>query len=59
LQYADDTFGKFATTVSTIHILLCLETHHLDLAYCDELFKPGAYLDTHHEHLKRWHGIKE
>jgi hypothetical protein len=33
-----------------------LQTHHLDLAYYDELFQPGAYLRTHAEHLERWHG---
>jgi hypothetical protein len=36
-----------------------LQAHHLDLEYYDQLFLPGAYLQTHAEHLERWHGIKE
>jgi hypothetical protein len=58
-QYAYDTFGKFPATVPTIFILMYLQAHHLDLEYYDTLFKPGAYLYTHAEHLERWHGIKE
>ncbi len=58
-QYAYDTFGKFPATVPTIFILMYLQAHHLDLEYYDQLFLPGAYLQTHAEHLERWHGIKE
>lgn len=58
-QYAYDTFGKFPATVPTIFILMYLQAHHLDLEYYDALFKPGAYLYTHAEHLEKWHGIKE
>jgi hypothetical protein len=36
-----------------------LQSHHLDLEYYDKLFKPGAYLDTHAAHLKRWHGLED
>jgi len=56
-QYCYDTFGKFPATVPTIFILMYLQTHHLDLEYYNHLFKPGAYLYTHAEHLSRWHGI--
>jgi len=56
-QYVFDTFGKFPATVPTIFILMYVQTHHLDLAYYDKLFQPGAYLHTHAEHLSRWHGI--
>ena len=54
-QYMFDTFGKFPATVPTIFILMYLQTHHLDLEYYDTLFKPGAYLRTHAEHLDKWH----
>ena len=57
-QYVYDTFGKFPATVPTIFILMYLQTHHLDLEYYDTLFQPGAYLNTHAEHLARWHGIE-
>ena len=58
-QYAYDTFGKFPATVPTIFVLMYLQTHHLDLDYYNDLFNPGAYLQTHAEHLARWHGIQE
>ena len=58
-QYIYDTFGKFTATVPTIFLLMYLQAHHLDLEYYDQLFLPGAYLQTHAEHLERWHGIKE
>ena len=58
-QYAYDTFGKFPATVPTIFILMYLQSHHLDLEYYDTLFQPGAYLNTHAEHLARWHGVEE
>ncbi len=58
-QYCFDTFGKFPATVPTIFILMYLQSHHLDLEYYDALFKPGSYLQSHAEHLKRWHGAAE
>ena len=58
-QYAYDTFGKWPATVPTIFISMYLQSHHLDLEYYDTLFKPGTYMRSHAEHLKRWHGIEE
>jgi len=55
--YIYDTFGKFPGTVPSVFISLYLQAHHLDLEYYDALFEPGAYLDSHREHLKRWHGL--
>jgi hypothetical protein len=57
-QYAYDTFGRFPATVPTIHILMYLQSHHLDLEYYDLLFKPGSYLETHRDHLKHWHNVE-
>lgn len=58
-QYFYDTFGKFPATVPTIFILMYLQSHHLDLEYYDQLFERGAYLQSHAEHLERWHGIRQ
>ncbi|WP_069804111.1 hypothetical protein [Thermogemmatispora onikobensis] len=58
-QYIFDTFGKFPATVPTIFILMYLQAHHLDLEYYDTLFEPGAYLRTHTEHLRKWHGLAQ
>ncbi|MBI0582667.1 MAG: hypothetical protein ISF22_00415 [Methanomassiliicoccus sp.] len=59
-QYVLDTFGKFPGTVPTIWVQMYLQAHHLDLGFYDEKFGPGAYLETHAEHMKKWHpGLEE
>ncbi|MDW5597220.1 hypothetical protein VSS74_22930 [Conexibacter stalactiti] len=55
-QYVLDTFGRFPGTVPSLHITTYLQAHHLDLAFYDEKFGPGAYLRTHAEHEQRWDG---
>jgi hypothetical protein len=32
---------------------------HLDTEFYDAHYKEGAYLDTHAEHMNRWHGGKD
>ena len=54
-QYIYDTYGKFPATVPSIFLLTYLQAQHLDLEFYDHYFKPGAYLTTHKEHMKRWH----
>lgn len=54
-QYIFDTFGKFPGTVPSVHLLMYLQAHHLDLDYYDHHFGPGAYLDTHANHMRDWH----
>jgi hypothetical protein len=54
-QYIYDTYGKFPATVPSIFAFMYLQTHHLDLSFYDHYFKPGAYLPTHEEHMKKWH----
>lgn len=54
-QYIFDKFGKFPGTVPSLMILTYLQAHHLDLAFYDHHFKPGAYLQTHADHMKNWH----
>jgi hypothetical protein len=53
-QYVLDTFGRFPATVPSVQITTYLQAHHLDLAFYDEKFGPGAYLRTHAEHEQRW-----
>jgi hypothetical protein len=55
-QYVFDIFGKFPGTVPTVFIMNYLQAHHLDLDFYDRFFRPGAYLDTHADHMPRWHG---
>jgi hypothetical protein len=40
----------------SVFLLNYVQAHHLDLDFYDRFFKPGAYLDTHREHMGRWHG---
>jgi len=41
--------------VRTIFIMNYVQAHHLDLEFLRPLFKPGAYLRPHAEHMQRWH----
>jgi hypothetical protein len=54
-QYLYDTFGKFPATVPSLMILNYVQAHHLDLAFYDRFFRPGAYLGTHADHQRVWH----
>lgn len=54
-QYVFDTFGKFPGTVPSMFVIMFLQAFHLDLAFYDKFYKPGAYLKTHADHMSRWH----
>ena len=54
-QYIYDTFGKFPGTVPSIFLIMYLQAHHLDLAFYDMFYEPGAYLETHANHMENWH----
>jgi hypothetical protein len=55
-QYIYDKYGKVPGTAPTILIVGYVQAHHLDTDYYDAHYKPGAYLETHAEHMRRWHG---
>lgn len=57
-QYVYDTFGKFPGSAPSIFCLPYLQAFHLDTEFYDRFFNPGAYLDTHANHMERWHGDK-
>jgi hypothetical protein len=54
-QYVFDMFGKFPGTVPSIFLIMYLQAHHLDLNFYDQFYKPGSYLKTHANHMRRWH----
>ena len=54
-QYIYDSFGKFPGTVPSIFAITYLQAHHLDLEFYDHFYNPGAYLESHAEHMTRWH----
>jgi hypothetical protein len=55
-QYVYDKHGKFPGTRTTIVLPGYVQAHHIDTDYYDAHYQPGSYLDTHAEHMKRWHG---
>jgi hypothetical protein len=55
-DYVYDRFGKFPGTVPTMFVLMYLQAHHLELGFYDKHFGADAYLDTHANHMQRWHG---
>jgi hypothetical protein len=57
-QYIYDTFGKFPGTVPSMFVIMYLQAHHLDLEFYDKFYKPGAYLETHANHMTKWHSTK-
>ena len=54
-QYVFDTFGKFPGTVPAMFLIMYLQAMHIDLDFYDQFYKPGSYLRTHADHMKRWH----
>jgi hypothetical protein len=51
-----DSYGKFPATVPSIFLLTYRQAQHIDLDFYDHYFKPGAYLSTHTNHMRKWHG---
>ena len=56
-QYTLDTWGKFPGTVPSVWVMNFLQAQHLDLDFYDRFFRPGAYLSTHRDHMRVWHGV--
>ncbi|NLL15203.1 MAG: hypothetical protein GX267_17530 [Fibrobacter sp.] len=54
-QYILDTFGKFPGTTPSIFCFIYLQAHHLDLDFYDSYYKNGAYLQSHADHISKWH----
>lgn len=54
-QYIYDKYGKFPGTFTTIVLPGFVQTVHLDNAFYDTHYQAGAYLETHAEHMRRWH----
>jgi hypothetical protein len=54
-SYLYDTYGKFPPTIPTILLAGYVQAQHIDTEFYDIHFQPGAYLQTHAEHMTRWH----
>lgn len=55
-EYIHAKFGRFPGTFSTIVLPGFVQAVHLDTDFYDAHYRPGAYLDTHAGHMRRWHG---
>jgi hypothetical protein len=55
-QYVYDMHGKFPGTLTTMVLSGFVQAHHLDTGFYDTHYQPGAYLETHADHMRRWHG---
>ena len=55
-QYVHDAFGKFPATIPSVYVRVYAQAQHIDLDYYDQFYGPEAYLETHRQHLARWHG---
>jgi hypothetical protein len=54
-QYILDTYGRFPGSVPTIALTGYVQAQHIDTEFYDEHYSDGAYLDTHAQHMARWH----
>jgi hypothetical protein len=54
-QYIYTTYGRFPARFPTILLRIYAQAHHLELEFYDRFFAEGAYLQTHAEHMQRWH----
>ncbi len=55
-RYIYGKYGKFPGTRSTIVLPGFVQAHHIDTEYYDAHFQSGAYLESHAEHMRHWHG---
>jgi hypothetical protein len=55
-RYIYKKYGKFPGVRSTIMLPGFVQAHHIDTDYYDMHYKEGAYLETHAQHMARWHG---
>lgn len=51
-----DRYGRFPTEVAPVGVSIYTQAQHIDTAFYDRFYKPGAYLETHRTHDALWHG---
>jgi len=53
--YLHRTYGRFPAYYGPLRTTLAHQAHHLDLAFYDAFYQPGAYTDTQRDHIRQWH----
>ena len=54
-QYTYDTYGRFPGTLPSFYMRAYTQAQHIDMEFYDKYYGPQAYLDTHVNHMKKWH----
>ncbi len=54
-EYVMKEYGQFPANYGPIRSLMAFQAHHIDPAFYDRFYRPGAYQETHTEHFRRWH----
>jgi len=48
-------YGQFPANYGPLRTLMAFQCHHIDPAFYDRFYRPGAYEDAHVRHFDRWH----
>ena len=56
--YIWNTYGRFPATVDPMILYAYIQAQHIELEFYDKYYRPGSYLTTHRDHMKKWHGAK-
>jgi hypothetical protein len=57
-QYIYDTFGRFPASVPSFYMRAYAQAQHCEMEFYDRFFGEDFYLDTHVNHMAKWHGVK-
>lgn len=55
-EYVIKHYGQFPANFGPIRTLMAFQAHHIDTAFYDRFYRPGAYTAAHAAHTDRWHG---
>jgi hypothetical protein len=55
-QYIHDTFGRFPASVPSFYMRAYTQAQHCETEFYDRFFAGDFYLETHQNHMSRWHG---
>lgn len=54
-EYVMEHYGQFPGNYGPFRTLMAFQAHHVDTAFYDRFYQPGAYTETVAGHLAAWH----
>ncbi|MBI4519077.1 MAG: hypothetical protein HY699_25080 [Deltaproteobacteria bacterium] len=57
-NYIWQTYGRFPAHADPMVLYAYCQVQHLELEFYDKYYRPGAYLRSHREHMKKWHKLE-